>query len=91
MSELAASVMISTFSSCFDRSIAASAVADVGMSMIMSTFSFSHHLRAIPAATSAFICTSAETRSIGLPNIWPPKSSTAILAASTFPLPPMSA
>ena len=70
-------------------SITASAVADVGMSMISSTFSCSHHLRASVAATSGLVA-SALTSSIGFPNIWPPKSSIAIFAASIFPLPPMS-
>ena len=90
MSELAASVTIMIFSYCFDSSITASAVAEVGRSMIMSTPSFSHPLRAMEEATSALLSTSAEVISIGLPNICPPKSSIAILVASTFPWPPMS-
>ena len=90
MSELAASVTIMIFSYCFDSSMTASAVADVGRSIIMSTPSFSYHLRAIEAAMSGLFSTSAVTSSIGLPNIEPPKSSIAILVASTFPIPPIS-
>ena len=90
MSELAASVTIMIFSNCFDISMPASAVAEVGMSMIMSTFSASYHLRVMVAATLALLRASAVTSSIGLPNIEPPNSSIAILVASTFPAPPMS-
>jgi hypothetical protein len=90
MSELAASVTIMIFSNCFDISIPASAVAEVGMSMIMSTPSFSYHLRASEPARSALFWTSAVISSIGLPNMVPPNSSIAILAASTFPGPPIS-
>ena len=56
MSDDAASVMIMIFSNRFDISIAASAVAEVGRSTIMSTFSFSYHLRASDAAMSALFC-----------------------------------
>jgi hypothetical protein len=91
MSDDAASVTIMIFSNCFDISMPASAVADVGMSMIMSTFSASYHLREMVAATSALFSASAVTSSIGLSNILPPNSSMAIFAASTLPWPPMSA
>ena len=90
MSELAASVTIMIFSNCFDISMPARAVAEVGMSMIMSTASFSYHLRASDAAMSALFWTSAVISSIGLPNMVPPNSSIAILVASTLPAPPMS-
>ena len=89
MSELAAPVTIMIFSVCFDTSITASAVEEVGRPTIMSTPSVSHHLRAIDAATSGLFSASALTSSIGLPNITPPKSSIAILAASRSPMPPM--
>ena len=56
----------------------------------MSTFSFSYHRRASEAAMSGLFWTSAEMNSIGLPNIVPPISSIAILAASRLPMPPMS-
>jgi hypothetical protein len=90
MSELAESVMIMIFSNRFDISMPASAVAEVGMSIIMSTPSFSYHFRAIAAAMSALFSTSAVTSSIGLPRTELPTSSIAILVAPTLPMPPMS-
>lgn len=64
ISELVAPVTIMIFSVCFDTSIIASAVAEVGTPTIMSTPSVSHHLRAIDAATSGLFSGSALTSSI---------------------------
>src|SRR5258706_3530593 len=69
---------------------AASAVEEVTRSAIMSTLSVSIHSRTLVDAMSALFWWSAEITSIGLPSTLPPKSSTAILTASTAPLPDRS-
>ncbi len=57
-------------------------------STMTSTCSVSIHLRTIATPTSGLFWLSAETTTIGLPSTVPPKSSTAICAATTAPRPP---
>ena len=75
----------------FERPCTASATDEVVSSMMASTLSTSYHLRAIVSAVSGLFWWSAVTISIGAPSTLPPKSSAAILAASTDHLPPKSA
>jgi hypothetical protein len=69
----------------------ASAIAEFGMPMIMSTFSLSYHRLAMPTPTSTLFCMSAVTNSIGLPSTEPPKSAMANFVARTSPGPVFSA
>ena len=71
-----------------DRPWTASATDEVVNSMIASTPSRSYHCRAMPEAMSGLFWWSAARISIGTPSTLPPKSSTAIRAASTEPWPP---
>ncbi len=79
---------MSIFFICFDRSCTASATEDVVSSVIMSTPSTSYQRRAMAAARSGLFWWSAEITSTFWPSTLPPKSSTAILAASNDHLPP---
>ncbi|MFK4406238.1 hypothetical protein ABH991_003272 [Bradyrhizobium ottawaense] len=65
----------------------ASAIDEFGRSKIASTLSFSYQRRAMPIPMSVLFWWSAATTSTGLPAAFPPKSSTAILAATTEPMP----
>jgi hypothetical protein len=65
-----------------DRPCTASATEDVVSSMMVSTFSVSYHWRAILEATSGLFWWSAVITSMVAPLTVPPKSSTAISAAS---------
>ncbi len=70
----------------------ASATEEVGTSTITSTPSVSYHLRAMLEPTSGLFWWSAETTSTFRPDLDSfMKSSTASLAATTEPGPPMSA
>src|SRR5260221_5383498 len=73
------------------RLLTAMATAVLLMSTIRSTPSRSNQVRAWVAPTSALFWWSAQTTSIFLPSTWPPKSATAIFAASTEPRPAVSA
>ena len=90
ISELPALVTSAIFFLSLASCITASAIPDDGRSVITSTPE-SYQLRAMPAEMSGLFWPSAETNSIGLPSTLPPKSSIAILTASTEPWPPMSA
>ncbi len=68
----------------------ASATEEVGTSTITSTPSSSIHWRATFEPTSGLFWWSADSTSIGMSLTLPPKSSTAILAASTEPGPDRS-
>ena len=69
----------------------ASAIAEFGMPITMSTFSSSYQRLAMPTPTSTLLWKSALTSSIGLPSTEPPKSAIANLAARTSPGPVFSA
>src|SRR5215470_5963521 len=71
--------------------LTASATDDVGTSTMASTLSVSYHWRAMLEPTSGLFWWSAETISTLMPFFSAPKSSTAILAATVEPGPPMSA
>ncbi|MNT23774.1 hypothetical protein D3C72_1592080 [compost metagenome] len=86
-----APVLMATLLRSLARVNTAPAMAELFRSMIMSTPSASHHWRALVPPMSALFWWSANTSSMGLPCTLPPKSSIAILAASTEPLPPESA
>ncbi|KAF1056390.1 MAG: hypothetical protein GAK34_00316 [Delftia tsuruhatensis] len=73
------------------RLLTAMATAVLLLSTIRSTPSRSNQVRAWVAPTSALFWWSAQTTSIFLPSTWPPKSATAIFAASTEPRPAVSA
>ncbi len=88
---MAAPVVMVIFFFSLDRPWTASATEEVVSSMIASTLSRSYHCRAMPEAMSGLFWWSAETSSIGAPSTVPPKSSTAILAASIEERPPNSA
>ena len=88
---MAAPVVMVIFSFSRDRPWTASATEEVVSSTIVSTPSASYHSRAREDAMSALFWWSAETTSIGAPATVPPKSSTAISAAATEPVPPKSA
>src|SRR3954469_21559059 len=72
-------------------SLTASATDEVGTSTMTSTPLVSYHSRAMLEPMSGLFWWSAEITSIGRPATLPPRSSTAICAASSEPLPPMSA
>ena len=69
----------------------ASAIAELGMPRIMSTFSSSYQRLAMPTPTSTLLWKSAVTSSIGLPSTEPPKSAMANRTAATSPGPVFSA
>ena len=69
----------------------APAVEEETRSAMTSTFSSSNHLRAVFEAMSALFWWSAEMISMFLPSTFPPKSSAAMVAASTEPGPARSA
>ena len=81
-SELAAPVTMSIFFFSAEMPCTASATEEVVSSMIASTCSVSYHWRAMLEAMSALFWWSAVTTSTGMSLTLPPKSSTAILAAS---------
>ena len=72
-------------------SLTASATDEVGTSTITSTSSTSIHWRTMFEPTSGLFWWSAESTSIAAPSTLPPKSSTAMRAASTEPWPARSA
>ena len=72
-------------------SVTASATDEVGTSTMTSTSWTSIHSRTMFEPTSGLFWWSAESTSIGAPLTLPPKSSTAIRAASTEPWPARSA
>ena len=88
---MAAPVTMSIFFFSCEMPWTANATEEVVSSMIASTCSVSYHWRAMLEAMSGLFWWSASTISIGAPCTLPPKSSTAILAASTDHLPPKSA
>ena len=88
MREVAAPTTMSIFFFSFDSSCTASATDDVVNSVIMSTFSVSYQRRAMAPARSGLFWWSAVTISIFWPSTLPPKSSTAIWAASSEYFPP---
>jgi hypothetical protein len=90
-SEVAAAVIMTVRFFSLATTWTASAIAVTGRSTTASTFSTSNQRRAMAEATSGLFWWSAETISIGLPFRVPPKSRTAISAAATEPLPPLSA
>ena len=69
----------------------ASATPEFGTSTITSTRSTSYHWRAIAEPTSGLFWWSAETISTFMPFLAAPKSSTAMRAATTEPVPVRSA
>ena len=88
---MAAPVVMVIFFLSLDRPWTARATEEVVSSMMASTFSVSYHWRAMLEATSGLFWWSALTISTGTPRTLPPKSCTAMRAASTEDLPPKSA
>ena len=88
---VAAPVTMSIFFFSWESPCTARATEEVVSSMIVSTCSVSYHSRAMFEAMSGLFWWSAETISIGASSTLPPKSSAAIFAASTEPVPPKSA
>ncbi|MNL68543.1 hypothetical protein D3C87_1932800 [compost metagenome] len=81
-SVVAAPVLMVIFFLSFERACTARPTEEEVSSMIESTCSVSYHCRAMLEATSALFWWSAVTTSTGAPSTLPPKSSTAIFAAS---------
>jgi len=90
MSVVAPAVMRTVRFFSFASACTAKATGVTGRSVIAATPSTSNQRRATPAATSGLLRVSAWTISILRPSTSPPKSATAISAATTEPGPPES-
>jgi len=89
-SEVAGPTNSASFFFSRDTSLTARPTEEVGTSVITSTPSVSYHCRAMLEPISGLFWWSPEITWTGWPKTWP-ASSAAICAATTEPLPPISA